>query len=156
MDYVPLKEAAKKHNIDEQVLTQLISAGMIATKTEAGEILVIVDKNGNGNPQTKEEIINARFAHLQNQAITITEAAQSYDLKRKSLWQWIRRDYIKVLKPGYRMELNEADVAYCADVYHKKYKEYNGQLRGVNIFDENGDPYSVMHPALSRQRRQHS
>ena len=70
--YVPLKEAAKKHNVDEQVLTQLISAGMIRAKKEAGEILVAVDRNGNGDKglHTKEEIIAAKFGDLRGQPIT--------------------------------------------------------------------------------------
>jgi hypothetical protein len=38
--YVPLKEAAKRHNVEEKVLAQLISAGMIEAKEEAGETLV--------------------------------------------------------------------------------------------------------------------
>ena len=47
--YIPLKKAAQKHHIDEKILTQLISAGMIEARTEAGEILVAVDKhNGEG------------------------------------------------------------------------------------------------------------
>ncbi len=85
MNYVPLKEAAKKHNVDEQVLTQLISAGMINAKKEAGEILVAVDKNGNGGPQTKEEIISAEFAHLQGHLITISQAAKKYELNRDTI-----------------------------------------------------------------------
>jgi hypothetical protein len=51
------------------------------------------------------------------------------------------------------MELDEAEVAYCASVYKKKSEQYGGQLRGVNIFDENGNPYRLMHPELAERRR---
>lgn len=63
MDYVPLKEAAKKHNVDEQVLTQLISAGMISAKKEAGEILVAVDKNGS-SATSKLKVRIARSTYM--------------------------------------------------------------------------------------------
>jgi excisionase family DNA binding protein len=153
MTYIPLKEAAKTYGVEEKVLTQLISAGMIETKEEAGETLVAVDKNGNGSPQTKEEIIAEKFAHLQNEPITVTQAAQRYKLSRQTVLEWTSRSYIQVIKPGYRMELNEADVAYCAEVYHQKAQEYDGRLRGVNIFDKYGNPYSVKHPELAIKRR---
>ncbi len=155
--YLPLREAAKKHKVEEKVLTQLIAAGMIEAVEKNGETLVAVDKNGNNGkgPQTKEEIIATDFAHLRDQPITVTESAKNYDLSRDTILGWVKHKYITVLKPGYRMELNEADVAYCAKIYKEKMKEYGGQVRGANIFDGNGNPYQVMHPDLSKRRRQH-
>ena len=91
--FVPLKEAAHKHNVDEQVLTQLISAGMIVAKEEAGEVLVVVDNNGNGEPQTKEEFIAAKFSELLDQPITLSEAAVKYDIPRGTLQMWVYRNH---------------------------------------------------------------
>ncbi len=153
--YLPLKEAAKKHNVEEKVLTQLIAAGMIEAVERNGETVVAVDKNGNDDnePQTKDEIIVAKFAHLRGQVITVTEAAQKYNLHRNTVLEWVKRKYIKVLKPGYRMELNSADVAYCAYVYQQKKAEYGSHIAGANIFDKDGNPYQVKYPDLSSRRR---
>ncbi len=153
--YLPLKEAAKKHNVEEEVLIQLIAAGMIEAVEENGEIVVTVDKNGNGDnePQTKDEIIAAKFAHLKGQSITVTEAAQNYNLHRDTVLEWVKREYIKVLKPGYRMKLDNADVAYCAYVYQQKKAEYGNHIAGAKIFDGDGNPYQVKYPDLSSQRR---
>ncbi len=153
--YLSLKEAAKKHNVEEEVLTQLIAAGMIEAVEENGETLVAVDKNGNGNngkePQTKEEIIAAKFAHLCGQPIHVTDAAQRYHIPRNTIVRWARRGYINVLEAGYRMELDEADVAYCAYVYNKRKEE--GIVFGSRLFDEDGNPYQIKYPDLAKKRR---
>ncbi len=161
--YLPLKEAAKTHNVEEEVLTQLIAAGMIEAVEENGETLVAVDKNGNGNngkePQTKEEIIAAKFAYLCGQKISASEASRKYSeihcitISRPLFSRWSKLGYITVLERGYRLLLDEADVAYCAEVFAKKYKEYNGQLRGVSVFDENGNPYQLKYPEIAEQKR---
>ncbi len=92
---LPLIEAAKKHNVEEEVLTQLIAVGMIEAVEENGETLVAVDKNGNGNndtkPQTKDEIIAAEFAHLHCQPITLSEAATKYDIPQGTIESWYYR-----------------------------------------------------------------
>ena len=116
---------------------------------------MVADKNGNGQePRTKENIIAKEFAHLRGQPITVSAAAENYTLNRDTILDWVKRKYINTLKPGYRMELDEADVAYCAKIYNQKLKEYRGQLRGVTIFDEYGNPYELMHPDLAERRRQ--
>ena len=156
--YVPIREAAKKHNVDEEVLTQLIVAGMIKAKEEAGETLVAVDENDSGHnekePNTKEEIIAAKFAHLRGQPISVTEAANDYDLHRDTVLEWVKKGYITPLKEGgrgSRKELDEAEVAYCAGVYHKR-----GGGRGVRLFDKNGNPYQLKYPQLAEYRHKRS
>ena len=145
--YVPLKVAAKKHNVKENVLTRLIAAGMIETREEAGETLVAVDKNGNGSKaQTKEEIIAAKFAELQGLPISASEASRKYSeiygvqLSQVQFSRWAKSGIIEVLDRGYKIELNEADVAYCACVFAQKYRQYNGQLRGVSPADGDYGP----------------
>ena len=56
------------------------------------------------------------FEHLRGQAITVTEAAEKYEIHRDTILEWTKR-YINILKSGYRMELNEADVAYCVEIH---------------------------------------
>ena len=66
--------------------------------------------------------------------------------------RWSRLGYIK-RESGYRLELDEADVAYCAEIYAEKYRKYGGQLRGVRIFDEDGNPYQLKYPEVAAQLR---
>ena len=152
--FLPLAEAVQKLGLSRKVLTRLIEAGKIeAVQLPSGEVLVSAETNGY-EPKTKQEIIAKKFAHLQGELISVTEAAEAYEVPRNTILEWVKRNYIAAIKPGYRMELDEADVAYCAEIYKKKMKEYDGQLRGVNIFDEDGNPYELMHPNLSQKRRQ--
>ncbi len=155
--YLPLKEAAKKHNVEEKVLIQLIAAGMIEAIEKDGETLVAVDKNGNGNhgkgPQTKDEIIAAKFAHLGNQSITLTEAAKKYDIPRGTLQTWVYRNrYITPSHPdNYPVLFNEAEIAYCADIYHER-KQAGTGFHGAPLLDEDGLPYELKHPDLAQYR----
>jgi excisionase family DNA binding protein len=150
--YLPLPDAAKKYGLSETVLTQLIQVGKIqAVKLPTGELLVAAENND--SKKTKAEIIAKEFVHLRGEKITVTEAADKYDLHRDTVLEWVQKGYITVLKPGYRMELDAADVAYCAKIYRQKLREYGGQLRGVNIFDEQGNPYQLVHPDLAERRR---
>jgi hypothetical protein len=150
--YLPLPKAARKYGLSEKVLTQLVKAGKIeAVQLPSGELLVPSD---NGQFETKKDISAKEFNHLRRQSITVTEAAAKYSLNRDTVLEWVKREYIHVIKPGYRMELDEADVAYCAKIYRQKLKEYSGQLRGVTIFDEEGNPYQLIHPDLAKRRRQ--
>jgi hypothetical protein len=51
------------------------------------------------------------------------------------------------------LELDETDVAYCAYIYEQKKQEYGGNIAGVKIFDENGNPYQVKYPEVAEQMR---
>ncbi len=163
LTYLPLKEAAKKHKVEEKVLTQLVAVGMIEAVEENGETLVAVDKNGNGKngkeSQTKEGIIAVQFIHLCGQKISASEASRRYSeihnvpISNQLFSRWAKAGYITVLERGYRLQMDEAEVAYCAEVFAKKYKDYNGQMRGVHIFDEDGNPYELKYPEIAEQKR---
>jgi excisionase family DNA binding protein len=145
--FIPLADAARKYNIPENMLTRLIQDGRIeAARLPSGELLV----SDNGlNQKTKEQIIEEKFRHLQGIPITVTEAAEKYNIVRNTLLNWVKYGHITVLKPGYRMELNEAEVAYCAEVYRKR----TCLGFSTRIFDENGLPYQLKHPDLAAHRR---
>lgn len=51
------------------------------------------------------------------------------------------------------LEMDAADVAYCAYVYSQKKAEYGGNIAGVRLFDKEGNPYEVKYPDLSAKRR---
>ena len=54
------------------------------------------------------------------------------------------------------MKLDEAEVAYCAEIYHER--KAAGIRSGAPLLDEDGLPYELKHPELSayrcRKRRQ--
>ncbi len=149
--YLPLPEAARKYDLSESVLTQLIHAGKIeAVQLPSGELLVPAN-NDSKKIRTKEQIITGKFAHLRGQQITVTEAAEKYNVERRNLLNWKNKGYITVLKPGYQMELDEAEVAYCVEVFRKQ--QESGIKYGTPLLDENGLPYKLKHPDLSKRRR---
>ena len=146
--YLPLSEAADKYDLSEKALTQLIEAGKIeAVRLPSGEVLVPAD-NGSKAPQTKEEIVTEKFADLQEKPITVSKAANTYELHERTIRRWIENGYIKVIKEDSPIQIDQADVAYCKDIY----RQYGGK-RGVRIFDEDGSPYELKHPKLAQYRR---
>ncbi|MCL4298408.1 MAG: hypothetical protein KJ077_21915 [Anaerolineae bacterium] len=152
--YLPLAEAAKKYGLPETVLTQQIQAGKIeAVQLPTGELLVAAERNGH-DLKTKEEIIAEEFAHLRGQTINGYTAQKRYGIRYQNFIKWARTGYIKILHEENRLiEMDAADVAYCAKIFAEKYREYGGRISGVRIFDEDGNPYQVKYPDLSAKRR---
>ncbi len=123
--------------------------------TPTGEVIVNSTKNNIKNEnstKTKNDILGETYADLIGQSITVTEAAKKYDVNRRNILRWKDKGYITVLESGYQMKLNEAEVAYCADIHKKKKK--SGIGFHAPLFDENGLPYQLKHPALARYRRE--
>ncbi len=151
--FIPLSDAARKFSLTEQVLTQLVETGKIeAVKLPSGDFLVPANNNP---PKTKEDIIDEKFADLRGQRISPYAAQKEYDgIHRSNFTRWARAGYIKILREGERLlEMDAADVAYCAYVYTQKKAEYGERIAGAKIFDKNGNPYQVKYPDLSAKRR---
>ncbi len=73
---------------------------------------------------------------LRGTLISINEAGRKYRLNTSTLTRWMQRGLIRQLgKQGRKTLLDEADVAYCARVYHLN----SGQ--GKWVFDSAGRPY---------------
>jgi hypothetical protein len=147
--FLPFSDAAHKYNLSEKALTQLIETGKIeAVQLPSGEVLVSAE---NGQPISKEDILEEDFTELRGQSITVTEGAEKYDLHRNTILEWVKKEYMIPIKQGgrgSRMELDEAELAYCAQIYHDR-----EGISGVPLLDENGLPYQLKHPDLSRYRR---
>ncbi len=147
--YLPLSQAARKYNISENVLTRMIQDGRIdAAQLPSGELLVSDD--GLNQTKTKEQIIEEKFTHLQGQAITISEAAQKYNVPGTTIRNWIKAGYIQTLGDSYPTNINEADIAYCADVYGPR---KSANITRVPLLSENGLPYQLKRPELAEYRR---
>ena len=151
--FLPLPEAADKLGLSEAELRSRVESGTIA----GGELpdgKIVVNISGNG---TNGDDINARlraikredFEHLRGQAITVSEAAKKYGIIRRTIIRWADKGYCKIIVPGYRMELDEADVAYCAAI-HEVRKKYKSR---APLLQEDGSPYLLIHPNLAKARR---
>ena len=155
--YLSLHDAARKFDQPEEVLTQLIQAGKIeAVQLPSVELLVNAT---NCHYKTKKEIIAEEFTHLCKQTISASEASRKYSkvhgipIPQPNFSYWAKAGYIEVKSRGYRLQLNEADVAYCTKIYAEKYKEYGGRLQGVHIFDEHGNPYQLKYREVAKKMR---
>lgn len=159
--YLTIEEAARKYGVKKKVLTQLIADGMVQTReTSTGDVLVVAENNGNSQEsQTKEEIITEKYAHLRKQLISASDASRKYSgihgvpILQQSFSRWVKAGHITSEFDGYRLQMNEAEVAYCAEIYAQKYKDYGGRMSGVRIFDENGNPYKLKYPEVAEQLR---
>jgi hypothetical protein len=149
--YLPLSEAAQKFELSEQALTQLIQAGKIeAVRLSSGEVLV----PANNDPQkirTKEQIIAEKFGDLREQPITISEASERYKVLGRTIREWVSLDYIQVVDHSYPVKIDEAEAAYCAEIFHER--KAAGIRSGAPLLDEHGLPYELKHPELSAYRR---
>ena len=150
--YIPVSEAAQKYGLSEQALTQLIQTGKIeAVRLPSGEVLVPAD-NDPQRIKTKDQIIAETFGELKKQPITISEASKKYGVPGTTIRAWIPFEYVHIINPeAYPMMLDEAEIAYCAQIYHER--KAAGIRSGAPLLDENGLAYELKRPELSAYRR---
>ncbi len=133
--FITLAQASQQLRLDFPTLLRLV---------ENGELLgAILPDNSIGVSQSsvrallpREELPGYKdFAYLKNTPISISEASRKYGVHTSTLTRWMQRGYIACLgKAGRRTLLDEADAAYCAQVYLSD----SGQ--GKWLFDEKGKP----------------
>ena len=138
----------------QELLTQLPPDAKIELETKpSGEInvgIVVEEAVVNGNYRTKEDILKEEYSDLLNCWLTLSEAAKKYDVPRATLSSWIyRANYIEQTKGSYPMTINEAEVAYCVDIY----QERRAIGSKAPLLDENGLPYELKHPSIAQYRK---
>lgn len=143
--FLPLSEAARKYGLDEARLRALIEKGRIRAGILPGTDEVLVSEEEVRQRAEKEQSPGIRkeelpeyrqHAHLRGQAIWICEAARKYNLLAPTILKWIRLGVInRIGVEGNKVLIDEADVAYCAEIY----KKFGRQ--GRKTFDKNGLPY---------------
>lgn len=101
--------------------------------------------------QTKKEIIEKKYKSLIGQPITVSDASEKYNVPRPTIQRWKDKGYLTVLESGYQAKLDEADVAYCVDIYRSKKQQ--STLYGRPLLDDRGLPYEMKQPKLSNYRR---
>ncbi|MBT3322860.1 MAG: hypothetical protein HN392_11315 [Anaerolineae bacterium] len=138
--YISLNEAGKRLDLNDERLQDLIRAGTLKAIRMKGETIVDEEKVEEIAIQPKKEELEEykQFSHLAGEKIWATEAARKYQISRSTISRWARLDYIARLdSDGYRVYLDEQDVAYCVSVY----EERKGQ--GKRVFNKDGTPYQT-------------
>lgn len=134
---LPLAVAAEKIGVSEDELRTQIEVGTIqAGILPNGEI--VVSENTLPTPPTPKEQLPEykKHKHLKGVSIWISEAGRKYDVSTQTISQWASAGYIKKLgMDGNRVLVDEADMAYCAEIYHQR----KGQ--GKWLFNRDGTPY---------------
>lgn len=135
---LPLTEAARKFGVAEGNLRALVDKGKIrAGKLPSGEIVVSEQDTQAQKPTAKEDLPEfKKHAHLKGTPIWIGEAARKYNLLQQTISKWVKMGIIRRIgEEGYKVLVDEADVAYCAEIYHQR----GGQGRW--LFNSDGTPY---------------
>jgi len=147
--YIPLPQAVRKYGISKKALLERIKSGKLTVaKLPDGEFLVAENEIDPSLSIKRED-----FEHLRGQKISVSGSSRKYGIPHTNFSRWARLGFITVLERGWKVLLDEADVAYCAAVYHEKYKLYQGRMMGVNIFDKDGLPYQVKYTDIATRRR---
>ena len=141
---VVLEEAAKELNLPPDILRQHIASGTIKAyrfRQNGDElILVPIEMAVIQMPVQRREDhpLYKQVAHLRGKPIHVSAAARKYHIPHGTLSRWAKKGIVRKLgKEKNRTLLDEADVAFCALVYHQR----GGQ--GKWLFDPTtGLPYN--------------
>lgn len=138
----------KDHSKIAALLTQLPPGAKIELTKLASGALAVTDQ-----PKTKQQLLQ-QFAHLANNGISLSDAADKYRVPRHTIRNWVYQGKYVSFKDetAYPKLVNEDEVALCAQIYHQR---QNSALDRVPYFDENDCLIEELkHPALSVKRRQ--
>ena len=139
--FLPLSEAARKYGMEEARLRTLIEKGKIRAGVVAGEMVVSEEEVRGEAIQEKglrkEDLPEYQMhEHLKGVPIWIRKAEEKYGIPNQTLWRWMKAGIITYLgKSGNKVLVDEADVAYCNEVYKRRGKQ------GRVLFNPDGTPY---------------
>ncbi len=97
---------------------------------------------------TKDDLLDKS---LIGQPITVTEAVQKYNIPQTTLLEWAKKGIVTVVEKGYRTKIDEADIAYCAKLYHER--KNSGIGFRAPLLTDDGLPYELKHPKLAKYRQ---
>ena len=144
--FIPLAQAAKRLGITTDLLRRRIESGSV-TAIVFNDTLAVAERDlTEVIPITRDQ-----FFELRGQPITLSAAVKQYGINHVTLKGWVKRGYIAILKDGYGLQIDAADMAYCAAVYAAQ-----GGMQGKRIFDAEGQPYQPKKShwaAYQRERR---
>ena len=134
--FISLSEAAERLRTTERDVRTLIQSGKLdGGILPDGETMVVNEDN---LPQRKEDLPEYRkHTHLKGIGIWASEAERKYNIPNQTFVRWANNGIISTLGwDGNKRLLDEADVAYCAEIYRRQ----GGQ--GKRLFNSDGTPYT--------------
>ena len=134
--YITPDQAARQLGLDFNSIFRLADEGKLRAAVMTDGSIGISQQSVN-ELLPKEALPEYREnEELRGTPISINEAGRKYKLNTSTLTRWMQRGLIRQMgKDGRKTLLDEADVAYCARVYHLN----SGQ--GKWVFDKAGRPY---------------
>ncbi len=164
---LPLSEAARKTGTDEATLRVMVQSGKLRAFVDPEGIMYVQMTQDGTLPlavaddaqQPPADDINARlsqirredFAHLEGVEIGLSDAAREFGVSPQTLYKWVKRGYIRVLREaGRRKFVDKSDVAFCATIY-KARKPFGSR---APLLTDDGKPYLLKYPHLAALRRQ--
>lgn len=139
--YLPIADAARKYGLDEARIRSLVESGTIKAAMVNNTLVVQESEVQNeGTPLRKEDLPEwKKHAHLKGTPIWISEAERKYGIANPTIWRWAKSGIIARLgMDGNKALIDEADMAYCAEIYHSR-----DTKQGRRLFDSNGLPYKL-------------
>lgn len=140
--YISLEEAADRLNMGEDDIQGLVESGRIrGAKLPDGSVAVseksVVKREPTMSSIPKEELPEyKKHAHLQGMGLGIREAARKHYIPQSTVGRWVQLGYIdRIGTSGKKQLIDEADVAYCAEVYRRRGSQ------GKWLFRQEGTPY---------------
>jgi len=132
---IPIPQAAQSVDIPEPILRHLVACGVVAG-------VVAGDKHYCDLEQASHiaaQLAQAR-ADVQGRAILVSDAAHRYGFHRHSIYNWIRKGWIRVIDPEPRVKIDEGDIAQA-----RALANLVGQSPGRGVFPP--------HPRSGRPRK---
>lgn len=142
---VPLEEAARRAGISLSDFHGLCERGIIPViKSTHGEWFV-------SESELQPFELRDKFKKLAGVAITVSDASDKYGVPRDTIIDWTARypEQLRIIKPGYRMTVDEQDLAVCVHIY----KQHKQSRTVAPLFDDAGRPYSLKRPDVSAYRK---
>jgi hypothetical protein len=148
--YLPVAEAARKYGMSVRHLRALINDGTIKAAMVMNNLVVdedeVRDKFAQQKTLRKEDLKEyKKFKYLAGQPIWLGEASRLYQIPQPTISRWVQMGIIKKLEPsGNKVMIDQADMAYCAEIYHSRQTK-----QGRRLFEKNGLPYKPKTGPLS-------
>ncbi len=134
--FLPIPEAAARLKIGEMHLRALLQSGKIRGGILPNGEIVVNEQDAKAKVPKEELQEYKKYAHLRGTSTWLSEAARRHNIAPQTLSKWVKAGFIKIVsREGNKVYLDEADVAYCAEIYHKR----GGQGRW--LFNPDGTPY---------------
>jgi hypothetical protein len=135
---IPLSEAAQRLDMSASRLRSLIQRGDIKAAILPNGELVVNEQTVTDLAPKDQRPEYKKHVHLKGRPISLSDACRKYKVSVPTLSRWVKRGYIEQLgKEGSRVMVDEADIAYCSEIYGLR----GGQGRW--LFNSNGTPYSL-------------